>query len=425
VTEPRCFTAVSWCMPPALFPRSIQVARLLKGLRPLGWRSTVVTAGSASRPGDEVLDPALAEIYGGEYGLLTVDTDRVDPESGALWERWTQRLRGEDGLSDEELWVKRAADRAARAIGASGSRTLVTFAQPWRDHLVGLAVARRHRRLRWIAHFSDPWVDSIYDADLPADVRERDRQHEARVIERADAVVFTTTHAADLVMAKYPPAWRQKSSVVSHAMDEDVIPLADAVPVAARGTAFRIAHVGNLFRGRRTANMIFDALAAINRTHALRGRLELILAGEGNGLYEARARVFELALEGIVTFQPRTPYLQSLATMRQSDLLLLIDAPARTNVFLPSKVADYVMMRRPILAITPAIGASADIMRRLGHDIVAPGDVPAIAAALERGLQRHEAGRAVPRPPADPALSLQVVAPAFAAVLESVSGPRA
>ena len=42
------------------------------------------------------------------------------------------------------------------------------------------------------------------------------RQLEARVIEHADRVVFTTPETVDLVMAKYPALWRKKVRVIPH-----------------------------------------------------------------------------------------------------------------------------------------------------------------------------------------------------------------
>jgi hypothetical protein len=37
---------------------------------------------------------------------------------------------------------------------------VISFAQPWTSHLAVLAAIRQHPRLRWAAHFSDPWIDS-------------------------------------------------------------------------------------------------------------------------------------------------------------------------------------------------------------------------------------------------------------------------
>ena len=77
-------------------------------------------------------------------------------------------------------------------------------------------------------------------------------------------------------------------------------------------------------------------------------------------------------------------------------LLLVIDAPADDSLFLPSKLIDYLPLRRPILGLTPLRGASADLIRRLGYPVVAPDDEAAIAGQIEAllDLQSRPAGLA-------------------------------
>ena len=389
--------AVSWCMPPGLFPRSIQVARLLKGLKRLGWTSSVITPSPLSRAGSDPIDEELVRTYADHYDTVLTDLSRVDPEYGPLLPRWQQRWSGEVELTRDQLWIKRASERARHFIRHHRADVLVSFAQPWSDHRIGLAIAEWQPALPWVAHFSDPWVDSLYEADQPAEVQQQDRAIEARVIERASAVVFTNQYAADLVMAKYPAALGQKAHVVPHTMDTEL--LANAGLARPNGTGarpLRLSHVGNLFAGRRRANALFEALATLNVRRPLAGRLELILLGEGSGLYEARGKVFELSLEPIVTFRQRVPHLESLAAMAASDVLVLIDAPSETNVFMPSKVVDYLMADRPILALTPKAGSTAEIMAQLGYPTVDPQDVAQIVAAIEQLLRRHDAGELHP-----------------------------
>jgi len=227
------------------------------------------------------------------------------------------------------------------------------------------------------------------------------------------------------VMKKYSRTIAAKARVIPHAMDLEVAPVA---PPRSQGGPLRIAHVGNLFVGRRTATALFEALVALNARQPLAGRLEVVFIGEGSGLYEAQEQVFVHRLEPIVTFHPRVAYLESLRMMRESDLLLLIDAPSAVNVFLPSKIVDYFMAGRPLLALTPPAGMSAEIATRLRYPMARPDDAPGIAAVLERLLIDHERGRL---PDAAPAatlneFSLDATAGAFDQLLaEAVAARRA
>ena len=415
--------AISWCIPPALFPRSIQVARLLKGLQAHGWRSTVVTPAPQFVAKSDPRDPALEDAYRGHYDLAPVDLSRVDADSIPWYRLWQRQERREARLPLDRLWARRAATVARTIIRQRQPKVLVTFAQPWRDHLVGLELAGR---LPWVAHFSDPWVDNIYDADLPNETKAEERRREAQVIKTADVVVFTNPYVADLVMGKYPDAWRSKVRVVPHSTDDALLATtARLYPPPPRGPGpMRMIHVGNLFAGRRTAAAVFDALAIMNRRRPLAGLLEFVVLGEGSGLYEARAKAFMLNLDAVVRFHPRVSYLESLAAMRDSHVLLLIDAPAPVNVFFPSKLVDYLMMRKPILALTPPVGPTADVMTALGYPVLGPGNVTAIADALDTMLQKHRDSKLTPSPTAETCAarySLETTSHGFAEILAAAA----
>ena len=385
--------AVSWCIPPALFPRSIQVARLLKGLSRLGWTSTVVTPAVECLAATDPLDGALRDFYSGYYKVAAVDLQRFDVQRATWLNRWRRDMGDDAALTGDEIWVKRAS-RAVRQLPAwKGANVLATFAQPWRDHLVGLELLGSSRRLPWVALFSDPWIDSPYLQDLPEEQKRREAVQEALVIEHADGVVFTNQYASDLVMNKYPVEWRKKVSVLPHAADPDLLPGADRLRERPKNgnQPLRLSYVGNLFLGRRTAHGLLEAVARLESRGGLDGGLELVFVGEGSGLAEAQDKATSLGLDGVVTFRRRLSHLESLAAMRDSDALILIDAPAETNVFLPSKLADYLMVERPIVALTPRVGPSAEIVRQLGYRVVEPEDVSAITDVLEDLLRRHSA----------------------------------
>ena len=73
-------------------------------------------------------------------------------------------------------------------------------------------------------------------------------------------------------------------------------------------------------------------------------------------------------------------------------MLLLIDAAADVNVFLPSKVVDYLMLDKPIMALTPPEGATAAILGPARHLLVPPTDHNAMEQALRAVIDRHARG---------------------------------
>ncbi|HET9830618.1 MAG TPA: glycosyltransferase, partial [Vicinamibacterales bacterium] len=190
-------------------PRATQVARTLDALVSHGWQSTVVCldprrGGPTWRDGKEAVLPRGVDA-------LRVKSPEEWTAVRALW-RVMPWLR--DRPDAKWVWVGRAAAAAEAASARTQFDGLVTFAQPWSDHLVGLRV-HRATKLPWVAHFSDPWVDGPYRKSSPRR-RAASQRMEAQVIDEATAVVFVSEETADLVMAKYPEAWRAKAAVVPH-----------------------------------------------------------------------------------------------------------------------------------------------------------------------------------------------------------------
>ena len=150
--------AVSWEMPPLSGPRAVQVTRSLCQLATLGWRSRVVCFGPRSTR------------YNQDYGV-SPDTEsrgavtRIPVPSPEEWLLFRARWRVCPPLKhlpdEKRVWVGGALRASRGALAEQPADLLVTFAQPWSDHLVGLRL-HRETGLPWVAHFSDPWVDSPY-----------------------------------------------------------------------------------------------------------------------------------------------------------------------------------------------------------------------------------------------------------------------
>jgi glycosyltransferase involved in cell wall biosynthesis len=384
--------AVSWAMPPRVAPRALQVSRLLCSLRGFGWESTVIAATPGAGMPAAARDALLAAHYRDAYTLQCIETDESVAPSGRV-RRLLRRLRAPADLT-EDNWERRATGAAARALRAPKADALVTFAQPWSDHRIGLRLRRRMGRGPWVAHFSDPWTDSPYYAELPGKDLARWRGEEQRVIEQADAAVFVTEETRELVMSKYPRALAARAHVLPHAFDPTLAPLvaAAASRLPPHDGRLRITHTGFLYPGMRTPHGMLAALARLRETRPdVLAALEVIFVGDAPGLAPEALR--PPGLERTVSFLPRAGYIESLRASHDADVLLVIDAPSERSVFLPSKIVDYLMFRKPILGVTPLRGASAEFLRRLGDPVVEPGDAAGLAAALADLVRLHREGR--------------------------------
>jgi glycosyltransferase involved in cell wall biosynthesis len=374
--------AVSWEMPPMYGPRASQVAATLTALPAHGWMLSAI---------------CLAPVRGGPHwpdGAPAVDVPGVDlikvpsPEESLVWRAAARVAPVLRRFPDNQrLWIGAAVAAARRQIAQHPFEGVITFAQPWSDHLIGLRL-KASARLPWVAHFSDPWVDSPY-LHGAAWQRRIWAGMERSVIDHADAVVFVTEETADLVMRKYPADWRRKVAVVPHGF---VAAGASAERSPRMGGPMRIVYTGRFYRDVRTPLALFHALALLPEQVSLAGRLELVLMGPT--VEEFRRDATALGVERLVRFEPRRSKDEASRAAADADVLLVIDAPSSgPSPFLPSKLVDYLAFRKPILGLTPREGASARLLERLECPVVAPDDVSAIADAVSALLARRQSGR--------------------------------
>ncbi len=417
--------AVAWAMPPLVYPRAIQVARTIKGLARRGWEIDVVTAEIAVEP-PKRRDEAFAALYERFYArhavrlndAMAVST-RIQPRPWA--ERWWRRLSPGYDLA-ALAWRRRAQGRALALVAERRPAAVVTFAQPWASHLVGLGLKRRHPGLPWIAHFSDPWVDSPYYAGADPRALQRWARDERSVVAAADAVVFVTERTAETVMAKYPAAWQAKVRIIPHCCDAELLAAVRPRP-RADGSAPLLLHAGNLYSDLRSPAPLLRALAELRSAcpDAPAPQLEFI----GEAMRGCEALVAELGLGAAVRFAGRRRYLDTLARAAAADVLVIIDTADTGALFLPSKVFDYLVLGRPILAITPAGSPTAEVLRPLGHFCAPPDDPAAVGRALRRALaaaaRQGPAGRGAVEVPAEH--SLEIAAARFESVLAAIGLP--
>ena len=407
--------AISWEMPPQSGPRAVQVTRTLAALADLGWGSRVVCFGPRSNRYHQDFKVSLEAITGGRAGLIPVASPEEWFAVRALW-RLAPPLKQ---LPDEKrVWMPGALRAARKALAVTPASVIVSFAQPWSDHLIGLQL-HRETGLPWVAHFSDPWIDSPYFR-AGALARRRAARWEREIVGEATRVVFVNSYARDRVMAKYPAEWLAKAAVVPQGFEAPF----RARPATGEAGPLRMVYTGRFYDGIRTPDTFLEALALVNKRVALRGRLEVQFIGSGMAAYAARASALNLGHS--VLFTDRVAPQHAHARAAGADVLLIIDAPSENgpSLFLPSKLVDYLPLRKPILGITPLHGPSADLLNELGYPVVDPRDVDGIARLIQE-LVEHTGRRPGPSSRHDAVAgryALRETTRAFAAVLDDAVG---
>ncbi|MDI6794841.1 MAG: hypothetical protein QME81_18575, partial [bacterium] len=150
---------VTYGFPPLLNPRAIQVVRMAKYLLNFGWRTTILTVDEKSA--FEISDSDLFSLI--PEGIRVERVRTFEPKN--LIRILYRSLPLILALPDSKIgWAYFATRKGKDILKKGGYDLILSSAQPFSSHLVGLKL-KKETGLPWVAHFSDPWVDSPYFPD--------------------------------------------------------------------------------------------------------------------------------------------------------------------------------------------------------------------------------------------------------------------
>ena len=357
---------VSYGMLPLPRPRSYQIAKLLKNIK----SSFFIITSDYS--GEKNLDFSLNGYFPceGENIYRVKDNSRTSFITRVLF----QILPFLKEVPDTHwLWAWSVTAEARPLLKVIKPSAIVAFSRPETDLLIGVKLKKMFG-VPLVVHFSDPWVANPY-REYSRLTGKINSALEARVMSAADLILFTNEDQKELVMRKYPAPLRRKARSIAHCFDETLY-----APVSNRAQKFTIRHIGNLYK-QRTAEPFLEAVSLLIE-HNPELRNEILVEFYGQLSDQAQKAIRESSLSDIVKMKGSVPYLERLNLMSSADLLLLIDADFRKNIFFPSKLVDYIGAKTKIMGITGTPGPSATVIRAYGGHVFRHDQVEGIKESL-------------------------------------------
>jgi glycosyltransferase involved in cell wall biosynthesis len=337
-------------------------------------------------------DKSLDDFVGEAFASVT----RVNRPGAGLVLRTQGRVPFVSERPDALAYLNGRVTREIRSRSLADYDLLVTRGEFHSIHLVPLQLSERPP---WVAHFSDPWVGGHIGGG-PRRMARVNARREARVVEAADRLVFTSATAADFTMSRYPQRLRAKATHVPHCY---MPALYEHDPVAgssgageASGRRLLARHVGNL-RWNRHPEPLFRALLELQQQPGALAELRVDLLGlidpamlEGEAARALPANLVEVSAP--------VDYRTSLQAMRDSELLLVTEVEAARSVDLHAKIVDYTGAGVPIVGIAPP-GPTAELIAALGGWVGHPGRPEEGAASLRAGIEEAQRRRQLAQPP--------------------------
>jgi glycosyltransferase involved in cell wall biosynthesis len=317
---------------------------------------------------------------------------------------------------EEGNWVRAVVRRAVDLSEEDGPfDVLHSRLNPAVSHLAALATVKK-LRLPWCAYFSDPWPHHLYPEPYRFTVGPLSRRRQERtldkILRRAGSLVFPSDRLRDWLLAGPRSRFGAKSLVSPH--------LGEPAPERSgdRNGILRVRHAGFLMKERRVEPLYGGLERFLAARPEAREEIRVEFAGRyvGNVLPEVPRE-----LAGVVYFEPSMPPDRVRHWMSEADVALLVEADMEEGIFFPSKLSDYLAGGRPILALSPRRGVTADLLASGGGLLVQPEDEAGIATALERVHDLWRSGRLselAPRPEQVEAVSASSVVPVYERAFE-------
>ncbi len=247
----------------------------------------------------------------------------------------------------------------------------------------------------WIAELHDPL---IYDIE-PRKWHQRYLFHnwlEKKVCRHAAAVIYFTDHALESADRRHPI--RGRKIVLRPGAAPPVTPELQY----GRREQLHFGHFGSLAVTRNLSRLIQSFHLLFTEQPSL--QQQVILDIYGSGLDDvSRSALVEFPLDGILQEHGRLEHddasgksgrQQVVEAMKLCDVLVILHGSGLIcEEYVPSKVYEYLLTGRPILALTPQTSELGRIVLECGHWVVDPDDVHAIKNMLAECVRQWQIGR--------------------------------
>ena len=248
---------------------------------------------------------------------------------------------------------------------------------------IAAAVASRIARIPYIAEFQDPLVHQ-YAAPGRFE-RHFIEKVERLILKKADLSIFLTREAEKNAERRNRGAGRTATLYAGA--------VSPANPLSyTKGRTFTVSHFGSL-GGSRNLEHFFDAVILLLREQPdLRDCFILDLYG--NNSRNVCREIETFPYRELLRVHGKVEREHAVSSMHRADVLLLIQNTDDVSFeTIPSKVYEYLLTGRPILALLFRNPELQEMLEGMGHVTVQADDPPAIKAGIETYLAKWREDR--------------------------------
>lgn len=252
-----------------------------------------------------------------------------------------------------KFWVKPSVKYLKKYIEEKNIDCVITTGPPHSMHLIGLQL-KQLLPIKWMADFRDPWTEIDYFHQLPLSKKTIKKHHflEQEVLKNADTVLVV----GKTMKMKYDP-FNSNIVAITNGYDGEI--LDSEIELDAK---FTCTHIG-LMNADRNPKMLWEVFSELcDEITSFKKDFQLKLIGKVDTRILTEIQKYKLSNN--VEIIDYVTHIEVLEFQKKSQVLLLFvnNVPSAKGI-ITGKIFEYLMAKRPILAIAPCDGDLAEILQ--------------------------------------------------------------
>lgn len=276
--------------------------------------------------------------------------------------RFLSFIRGNFFIPDPKVfWVNSSVKFLQKYLNSNKVDAIISTGPPHSMHLIAQKLHKKNK-LKWIADFRDPWTDLYYNKDFSEQsfAKKKNKILEKLVLKNADCVLTVSESLKEQFSIN-----ARRVEVITNGYDNEIRSAEDTV----LDKLFTISYIG-LLPKQSNPKLFFKVLQELcSQNEDFKNDLKLNFIGDISD--DVRVEVLKNNLEKNTSFKGYVDHEKAIEFQNKAQvLLLLIPNIEKSKGILTGKLFEYLIAKRPILAIGPEDGDLAEILKETDSGIL-------------------------------------------------------
>lgn len=269
------------------------------------------------------------------------------------------------GATEEDIrgaFITEAASLAKELLNANHYIALMSHSNDFASHLAAYEIKRERPETRWLASYGDPFGGNPYALYYPQNFPQELLEREKELLSFYDDIIVTNERQKELMLEYFGiPGLDGKFRVLPHCFDPSFFH-----ERLYKNDKFIFSHIGMLYKHKRDSKPFIEAVEyLLGAWPQYKGKFQVNFIGAADSHIDQFIKID--GGEHVCALLP-VSYEESLELMSDADALLLREADFSEDglsysPFFPGKLVDYLVARKPIIAVTMENGFVPDFAR--------------------------------------------------------------